>query len=87
MASEQELEDTILLLLKKDGARKSISPQSAAVALAGKNEKEWRKLMTPLKLAAKRLAQRGEIELLRKAKPIPVEELRGLYRMRLPIAE
>lgn len=87
MASETELEEAILASLRKAGAGKPVSPQVAAVLVAGKDEKEWRKLMTPLKLAAKRLAVRGEIELLRRSKPVPVEELRGLYKMRLPLAE
>lgn len=84
MASDLELEEAILASVRKAGAGKAVSPQVAAVSIAGKDEKEWRKLMTPLKLAAKRLAVRGEIELLRKSKPVPVEELRGLYKMRLP---
>ena len=87
MASELELEEAILATLRKAGPGKPVSPQIAAVSVAGKDEKEWRKLMTPLKLAAKRLAVRGEIELLRRSKPVPVEELRGLYKMRLPIVE
>lgn len=87
MASETELEEAILASLRAAGPGKSVSPQLAAVAIAGKDEKEWRKLMAPLKLAAKRLALRGEVELLRKAKPIAADELRGLYKMRLPSGE
>ena len=87
MASELELEEAILASLRKAGPGKPVSPQVAAISIAGKNEKEWRKLMAQLKLAAKRLATRGEIELLRKSKPIPIEELRGLYKMRMPIPE
>ena len=87
MASELELEEAILAALRKAGPGKPVSPQVAAVSIAGKDEKEWRKLMTPLKFAAKRLAVRGEIELLRRSKPVPVEELRGLYKMRLPLEE
>jgi hypothetical protein len=87
MASDLELEETILNLLNKAGPGKSIAPMDAAVAVAGKDEKEWRRLMVPIKQIAKRLATQGSIQLMRHSKPIPVEELKGLYRMRLPDAE
>ncbi len=87
MASEADIESTILALLGKVAEGKTIAPMDAAVALSSNDEKEWRKLMTPIKLAAKRLAISGQIELMRHSKPVPVEELRGLYRMRLPKAD
>ena len=87
MASEAEIEDTTLRLLAKAGLGKTISPMDVAVALSSNDEKEWRKLMTQVKLASKRLASSGQIDLLRHNKPVPVAELRGLYRMRLPAAE
>ncbi len=84
MASEADIESTIISLLGKVDAGKTIAPMDVAVALSSKDEKEWRKLMTPIKLAAKRLAISGQIELMRHSKQVPVEELKGLYRMRLP---
>ena len=87
MASEAEIEDTTLRLLAKAGPGKTISPMDVAVALSSNDEKEWRKLMTQVKLASKRLASSGQIDLLRHNKPVQVAELRGLYRMRLPTGE
>ena len=87
MASETDIESTILALLGKALPGKTIAPMDVAVALSSNDEKEWRKLMTPVKLASKRLASSGQIELLRHNKPVLVAELRGLYRMRLPVTE
>jgi hypothetical protein len=87
MASETEIEETALRLLAKAGPGKTIAPMDVAVALSSNDEKEWRKLMAVIKLAAKRLASSGQIELLRHNKPVPAAELRGLYRMRLPTVE
>jgi hypothetical protein len=82
MASEDLIDETILKLLDKAGPGKNLAPTDVAVALAGKDEKEWRKLMKPIKLGAKRLATRGMIELTRHGKPVEVNELRGIYRIR-----
>ncbi|MGL4491166.1 MAG: DUF3253 domain-containing protein, partial [Rhizobiaceae bacterium] len=83
MASEDLIDETILKLLSKVEPGKNISPMEVAVALAGKDEKAWRKLMKPIKLGAMRLATREMIELTRHSKPVEVNELRGIYRMRL----
>jgi hypothetical protein len=82
MASDDLIDETILKLLAKAGPGKNLAPTDVAVALAGKDEKEWRKLMKPIKLCAMRLATRGLIELTRHGKPVEVNELRGIYRIR-----
>jgi Protein of unknown function (DUF3253) len=82
MASEDLIDETILKLLDKAGPGKNLSPMDVAVELAGKDEKAWRKLMKPIKLAAMRLATREMIDLTRHGKPVEVNELRGIYRMR-----
>jgi hypothetical protein len=85
MASEDLIDEIILKLLDKAGPGKTLAPMDVAVELAGKDEKEWRKLMKPIKLGAMRLAKRDMIDLSRHGKPMEVNELRGLYRMRAKI--
>lgn len=82
MASEDLIDETILKLLEKAGPGKTLNPTMVAVELAGKDEKVWRKLMKPIKLSAMRLANREMVDLTRHGKPIAVNELRGIYRIR-----
>jgi Protein of unknown function (DUF3253) len=81
-------EQTILDVLTARGEHSSICPTEAARALAGNPPDEsWRRLMTPVKLAAQRLARKGKIEILRKGKPIGPELLHGVIRLRLKSQE
>lgn len=66
------------------GADKSICPSEVARALAGGDEAAWRPLMGPVRQAAIALAGTGQLEILRKGKPVPVEAVRGVIRLRLP---
>ena len=78
------LRDAILTHASTLSPGKSIAPQDIAMALAGRNEKEWSKLMKPLRQAALSLAGEGHIALLRKGKPVSGDGLKGLYRITLP---
>ncbi len=81
-------EKAILSLLTGKDAQKSISPTDAARALAGNPPGvAWRGSLSPIRLAAQRLAKAGVIELLRKGKPVPPAEARGVIRLRLTQAE
>jgi hypothetical protein len=74
----------ILNLLNAKGAQKSIAPADAARALAGNPEGDkWRASLSPIRLAAMRLAKAGTIELLRKGKPVAPADARGVIRLRL----
>ncbi len=74
--------ETIILSLLAD--RPSISPTEAARALAGPEAGEaWQQSLSPIRLAAMRLARAGEIEFLRKGKPVAWDAARGVLRMRL----
>jgi hypothetical protein len=42
----------------------------------------WRRYMTPVKQQMLALARAGRLELLRKGHPVPLDEARGLVRMR-----
>ena len=66
------------------GPAKSICPSEVARALAGGDEGPWRPLMTPVREAAVALLKAGEIEILRKGKPVPPEQVRGVIRLRRP---
>ena len=66
------------------GADKSICPSEVARALAGGDETAWRPLMGKVRQAAVALAGAGQLEILRKGKPVPVDAVRGVIRLRLP---
>ena len=69
------------------GPAKSICPSEVARALAGGDDGPWRPLMTPVRAAAMALQQAGAIEILRKGKPVPPEQVRGVIRLRRPAGE
>jgi hypothetical protein len=65
------------------GADKSICPSEVARALAPE-EDAWRRLMGTVRAAAIRLAREGQVEVLRKGKPVdPAAEIRGVIRLRI----
>lgn len=77
-------EQAILTLLAARGEQKSICPTEAARVLAGHPKDEsWRAKLSPVRLAAQRLARAGRVQILRKGKPVDPEELRGVIRLRL----
>ena len=77
-------------ILRQTAARgpdKSICPSEVARALAGGEEGPWRPLMGPVRQAAITLAKAGQVEILRKGKPVAIEEVRGVIRLRRPAEE
>lgn len=78
-----DIRATMTSLATERGPGRAVDPMEVAVAIAGKDEKLWRKLMKPIKDEAKRLAAAGEIVVLRKGRPTDPETLRGLWRFRL----
>lgn len=76
-------EAAILALLAARGPEKSICPTAAARALAGHpTDQSWRPFLHPVRLAAQRLANAGNIEILRKGKPVPPNTAHGVIRLR-----
>lgn len=73
------IEAEILRQTEARGAEKSICPSEVARAL----DPEWRTLMTAVRRAAIRLALAGRIDILRKGKPVPPADVRGVIRLRL----
>jgi hypothetical protein len=77
-------EQAILDLVTERGPDKSICPTDAARRLAGNPaDDSWRGKLSPVRLAAQRLAKAGKIDLLRKGKKIAPEDARGVIRLRL----
>ncbi|NGM19067.1 DUF3253 domain-containing protein [Roseomonas stagni] len=84
MTSTEALEAEILRQTSERGIGKSICPSEVARALAPEEE-AWRRLMGPVRAAAIRLAKAGQVEVLRKGKPVdPDAEIRGVIRLRKP---
>lgn len=82
-APEHRIEATILDLVAARGSDKSICPSEVARALkSGPQQEGWQSLMTPVRQAAIRLARAGRIDILRKGKPVPPDEVRGVIRLR-----
>ncbi len=67
----------------KHGKESSIDPGTIARQLVGSDPDTWGKVMKPLRPLLVQMAKDGEIEFLRKGKPIAPEELRGVYRLRV----
>ena len=73
------IEAGILALTAARGPQASICPSEVARALKPDG---WQSLMTSVRRAAIRLAGAGAIDILRKGKPVPPGEVRGVIRLR-----
>lgn len=71
------------LAMEKSASGSLLDPTEVARAIAGKDEKVWRRLMKPIKDEVARLAEAGTIVIVRKGTPVPPDRIRGLYRVRL----
>lgn len=77
------LRERLLLLASELPPGGSLRPADVAVAIAGKDEKVWRRLMKPIRDEAVRLAKAGRVVILRKGEPVDPTRFKGLYRIRL----
>lgn len=77
------IEATIRELLISRGAGKTICPSEVARAIAGKDEKEWRLLMKPVRAVAVSLTKKGTLIIKRKGKPVDPDAFKGIYRIAL----
>jgi len=77
--SPTALREEILAQVVARGPDKSICPSEVARAF-GEN---WQSLMTRVRHEALRLQAEGRLDILRKGKPVPAEEVRGVIRLRL----
>ncbi|NKE47908.1 DUF3253 domain-containing protein [Roseomonas frigidaquae] len=86
MTSPEAITAEILRQTALRGPEKSICPSEVARALAPE-EDAWRRLMGPIRAAAIRLARAGQVEVLRKGKPVGTDTaIRGVIRLRAPQA-
>lgn len=78
------VEAAILDLLAKVPPGKSISPEQVARALS---EERWRRELGKVRAVAIGLARQDKLVILRHNKPADPDTFRGVWRMRLPVAE
>lgn len=76
--SQQRIEAEILTQTAARGPDKSICPSEVARAL----DDDWRPHLTAVRKEAARLAAAGQIEILRKGKPVTADAVRGVIRLR-----
>ena len=74
--------DAIILSLCAAAPGKSISPTNVAKALDPEN---WRRHLSKIRARARALTTAGEIEILRKGKPVPPERAKGVIRLRTAV--
>ena len=73
------IETEILRLTEACGPAKSICPSEVARAL----DPEWQKLSSAVRRAAIRLAEAGQIDILRKGKRVEPAGVKGVIRLRI----
>jgi hypothetical protein len=77
------LREAMMALAAERGPGRAVDPMEVAVAVAGHDEKVWRRLMKPIRDEAVRLAGDRRIMILRKGRPADPATVRGLWRFRL----
>ena len=83
MTDHEAIAAEILRQTTERGPDKSICPSEVARALAAE-EDAWRRLLGPVRATAIRLAREGQVEVLRKGKPVdPEAGIRGVIRLRI----
>ncbi|SHG09556.1 Protein of unknown function [Kaistia soli DSM 19436] len=84
MTSAAEIEAQMRQRLLGLDEGRSIDPTELARALAGPDEKVWRRLMGPIRGTAIRLALAGDATILRKGKQADPNDFKGVYRIGRP---
>ncbi|MBE9606510.1 DUF3253 domain-containing protein [Acetobacteraceae bacterium H6797] len=77
--SPELIAEAILRLTAAAGPTASINPSDVAKELS---PEAWRSLLSSVRREAAKLATAGDIEILRKGKPVPPEALHGVVRFR-----
>ena len=80
--SDRRLETTILMLLGKVSNGGSICPSEVARAVACGDETAWRPLMEDVRRAARRLCEKGKIEITQNGSRVDPSRARGPIRLR-----
>lgn len=78
--SEPAIRDAILAQARACGPEKSFTPEDVARAMTSEN---WQSLLARIRREAVVLAREGQIDVLRKGKPVDLDvEIRGVIRLR-----
>jgi hypothetical protein len=77
--SDQQLEQDILTLLARRDLAATICPSEVARAVGGTN---WRDLMEPVRQAARRLVDAGQVEITQGGEAVDPDHLKGPIRIR-----
>jgi hypothetical protein len=75
------LEDAITALLASRARTATICPSEAARRVAP-DEQDWRPLMEPARMAARRLVARGEVEIVQGGRVVDPSTAKGAIRIR-----
>jgi hypothetical protein len=77
-AGERAIEAAILSHVMAAGPARSVTPTDVAMAMGA----DWRSKLTAVRRAAIHLAADGQIEILRKGKPVDPIGVKGVIRLR-----
>ncbi|MDF6021128.1 DUF3253 domain-containing protein [Streptomyces sp. JH34] len=80
--TDRGLERAVLELLDQRGPGATICPSDAARAVYEGEGDGWRALMDPVRRAAGRLVEAGEVEITQGGRPVEPAEARGPIRIR-----
>lgn len=82
-AGEKAIEAAILSHVGAAGPDGSITPNDVAMAMGP----DWRTKLSAVRRAAVRLAVAGQIDILRKGRPVDPMDVRGVIRLRIRSSE
>ncbi len=80
MPDDNALEGAISAALQRRGAGKSICPSDVARAVAA----DWRPLMPAIRRVAQAMAERGDLAVTQRGRPVRADIARGPIRLSLP---
>jgi hypothetical protein len=81
-ATDEALERETVALLAQRARGATICPSEAARAVAGDDEAAWRALMERARSAARRLVERGFVEITQRGRVVDPSAARGPIRIR-----
>ena len=79
--TSDDLEQSILAMLATRASTSTICPSDVARQVA---PDDWRPLMEPVRQAAQRLVDRGEVEITQKGEIVDLATVKGPIRIRRP---
>lgn len=78
--SDETVFETIIQLCAAAWPDETVRPEEIAMTL---HASEWQALTKRVRLAVKQLAEADHIQILRKGKPVPPDDFKGVYRVQL----